>query len=449
MTTTIATTTKRTIPAVAPTRVPDLPTVAERTLGNGLRVLAVNRPAIPLVELRLRIPFAGAGPAFQARAALLAETLFTGTADRDRLTIATDLQALGGALSTGVDADRFAIGGSALAINLEPFLGVLAEVLRSAAYPAGEVAGERARLVDATAVARSQPSVIAREALLGRLYGDHPYASDIPLDRQLAEATDADLRALHADRVSPVGAILTLVGAVEPGAALDAVEAALGGWTGSASTPVPAVPAHRTGPIVIVDRPGAVQTNIRLAGPAVNRDSPQYPAQRLAATIFGGYFSSRLVSNIREDKGYSYSPRGSVEHFDVASQLTVAVDVATDVTAPALLEVLYELGRMATRAVGPDELDAARQYAAGTLALSTATAAGLASTLSSLAGAGIGIEYLRDHPAALATVTVDDVLAVAASVLGPSGLATVLLGDAAVISASVATLGALETATPA
>ncbi|MGF7237082.1 MAG: M16 family metallopeptidase [Frankia sp.] len=444
----MTTTTTRTMPAVAPTRVPDLPTVVERTLGTGLRVLVVNRPAVPLVELRLRIPFAGSGAAFQATAALLAETLFTGTADRDRLSIAMALQALGGSLSTGVDADRFAIGGSALAINLEPFLGILAEVLRGAAYPSSEVAGERARLVDSTAVSRSQPTVVAREALLGRLYGDHPYASDVPLDGRLAEVTETELRTLHASRVSPEGAILTLVGAVDPEAALDAVEAALGGWTGSPSPSLPPVPAYRTGPIVIVDRPGAVQTNIRLGGPALNRDSPEYPAQRLATTIFGGYFSSRLVSNIREDKGYSYSPRAAVEHLDVVSQVTVAVDVATDVTAPALLEVMYEQGRIATRAVSQDELDAARQYAAGTLALSTATSAGLASTLSSLAGAGIGIEYLRDHPAALATVTIDEVLGVAASVLAPSRLTTVLLGDASVISSSVSTLGALEKSTP-
>jgi predicted Zn-dependent peptidase len=434
---------------VAPTRTPDLPTVAERTLANGMRVLAVNRPAVPLVELRLRIPFAGSGPAFQASAALLAGTMFTGTANRDRLDIATTLQALGGSLSTDVDADRLAIVGSALATSLEPLLGVLAEVVQSATYPSGEVAGERARLVDATAVARSQPSVIAREALLARLYGDHPYASDIPLHERLAEVSDDALRSLHAGRVSPAGAILTLVGAVDPAAALDAVEAALGAWAGSASAPVPPVPALLTGPIVLVDRPGAVQTNIRLGGPALRRDSPDYPAQRLAATIFGGYFSSRLVSNIREDKGFSYSPRGSEEHLAVASQFTVTVDVATDVTAPALLEVMYELGRIATRAVGQDELDAARRYAAGTLALSTATAAGLASTLSALAGAGIGVEYLRDHPAALAKVTTDDVLAVAARVLAPSRLATVLLGDASVISESVATLAALETGTPA
>lgn len=440
------TTMTRTVPAVAPTRTPDLPTVAERTLTNGLRVLVVHRPAVPLVELRLRIPFAGLGESHHATAELLAETLFTGTGDRDRLEIATALQALGGGLSTDVDADRLAVVGSALAVNLEPMLALLAEVLRGASYPSSEVAGERTRLVDATAVARSQPSVIAREALLGRLYGEHPYASDIARVDQLAAVTDENLRSLHAGRVSPVGAILTLVGAVEPEAALDAVEAALGLWSGSASERAPAVPEHRAGPIVLVDRPGAVQTNIRLGGPALDRDAPDYPAQRLATTIYGGYFSSRIVSNLREDKGYSYSPRAGVEHFMVASQLTVAVDVATDVTGPALLEILYELGRMTTLRVSEDELDAARQYAAGTLALSTATAAGLASTLSSLAGAGIGVEYLRDHPAALAKVTVDDVLAVAGKVLAPSRLVAVLLGDASVISDQVATLGAVGTA---
>lgn len=436
----MTTTMTRPLPAVRPTRAPELPAVAERTLPNGLRVLVVRRAAVPLVELRLRIPFAGEGPAHQAQAALLTETMFTGTHDRDRVELATALQSLGGSVSADADADRLALVGSALATNLTPALALVAEVLTAASYPEAEVSGERARIVDATKVARSQPTVIAQEALLARLYGTHPYGSDLPLAERLAEITDADLRDLHARRVSPAGAILTLVGAVDPLAALDAVEAALGGWRGAPSEPVPPVPAHRRGPIVIVDRPGAVQTNIRLGGPALGRQSPDFPAQRLAVTVFGGYFSSRLVSNIREDKGYSYSPRGVIEHLQRASQLSVAVDVATDVTGPGLLEVFYELGRMAVKAVGPDELDAARQYAVGTLALSTATAAGLASTLSSLAGSGIGVEYLRDHPAALAKVTVDDVLAVAGTVLAPAGLATVLLGDAAAIGEQVAAL---------
>jgi len=434
------------IPAVRPTLPAELPAVVERTLPTGLRVLVVERTSVPLVELRLRIPFTGLGAEYAARAELLAETIFTGTARRDRVEIATAVQALGGALSTGVDADRLAIVGSALATNLNPLLAILAEVLTEPTYPDDEFSGERDRIVEDATMALSQPAVIAREALLGRMFPGHPYGSAVAQPAVLAGVSVAAVRDLHGARISPRGAILTLVGDVDPAAALDAVEAALGGWTGGEPEKMPAVPALATGPVIIVDRPGAVQTNIRLGGVALDRTEPGYPAQRLANTIFGGYFSSRLVDNIREDKGYTYSPRSSVDHYLAGSRFSVAADVATDVTGPALLEILYELGRMAVLAPSAGELEAARQYSVGTMALGSATAAGLASTLSGLAGAGIGVEYLRDHPAALTKVTAEEVLAVSGELLAPRRLVTVLVGDAAKITPAVAALNEVSSA---
>ncbi|WP_066068215.1 pitrilysin family protein [Frankia sp. EI5c] len=432
------------IPVVTPTVPAELPAVVRRTLANGLRVDVVARSSVPLVELRLRIPFAGAGAAHQAEAELLAETILTGSGRYDRVGLATAVQALGGSLRTGVDADRLAVVSSALATSLEPLLALIADVLISASYPDDEFAGERARIIEDTATALSQPAVIAREALLRRMFGDHPYGSALSQPSALGEVGAERVRALHAARVCPDGAILTVVGDVDPERALDAVDATLGAWKGTAAEGHPPAPVAAAGRIVIVDRPGAVQTNIRLGGRALDRFAPAHPALRLASTIFGGYFSSRLVSNIREDKGYTYSPRSAVEHYQAGSRFTVAADVSTEVTGPALLEILYELGRMALLPPGADELDAARQYLIGTLALSGATAAGLAGTLSGLSGAGVGVEYLRDHPRALTQVTAAEVQAVSAELLAPTGLVTVLVGDASKIADAVRVLGDVE-----
>ena len=436
---------RKAVPAVVPTVPAALPEVVARTLPNGLRVQVVARRSVPLVELRLRIPFAGVGPAHRAAAELLSETLLTGSARRDRVGIATAVQALGGSLRVGVDPDRLIVVSSALATSLEPLLALVAEILTEATFPDDEFTGERDRLVEETTIARSQPAVIAREALLGRMFGDHPYGIALADPAILGGMDVAQVRSLHAARVSPNGAILTLVGDLEPERALDAVQAAFGEWTGGEGETAAPAPVPVPGPIVLVDRPGAVQTNIRMGGVALDRTDPRHPALRLASTIFGGYFSSRLVSNIREDKGYTYSPRSSVDHYQAGSRFTVAADVATDVTGPALLEVLYELGRMAVLPPTEEELEAARQYLIGTLALSSATAAGLAGTLSSLAGAGIGVEYLRDHPEALSRVTREEVQAVSAELLAPASLVTVLVGDASKIADTVRTLGVVET----
>jgi predicted Zn-dependent peptidase len=438
---------------VLSTRVARQPAATERVLSNGLRAVAVRKPGVPLVEVRLWVPFGGpAGPrgrAHAARGALLAETLFSGTSARSAVELAEELQAVGGALGAGVDPDRLSVGGSALASGLPVLLDVLADVLSDATFPSREVAGERDRLAHDLAVARTQPGVLAAAALGRRLYAAHPYLHELAGVEQVRAVTPAALRSLHASRLVPKGAVLVVVGDLQPARALDVAESALRRWTGGAASArdVPPLPPIVPGPLELADRAGAVQTNIRLAGPAVGRLDPAYPALQLAHTIFGGYFSSRLVANVREVRGYSYGPRSGLDHTRAGSLVTVTVDVATAVTAPALLETVYELGRMATGPVTADELDAARRYATGALALSTATQAGLASTLSALLPTGLGLDWLREHPRRLAAVTVDEVREAAARFLAPARLVSVLLGDASVVTESVSSLVPVEATT--
>jgi predicted Zn-dependent peptidase len=187
-----------------------------------------------------------------------------------------------------------------------------------------------------------------------------------------------------------------------------------------------------------------VQSNIRLGGPAPGRTDPDLAAARLANMIYGGYFSSRLVENIRERRGYTYSPRSSVDHQTAGSSFLVEADVATEVTGPALLETWYELGRMALLPVTGAELDGARRYVLGSMALSTATHAGLASTLSALVGSGLPPGWLAEHQQALAAVTVDEVQEASRRYLAAPALTAIVLGDAGQVAGQ---LGALAPVT--
>ena len=439
----------RPIPALGKPRTGNLPTVADTTLPSGLRVLAVRRGGVPLVELRLRVPFAGptgkAADSHMARAQLLGDTLLAGTERRTASQIAIGLQALGGQLHASVDADRLGISGSVLASGYGGMLALLGELLTSASYPKTEVAGERDRVVQELAIYRSQAGVTAREALLHRMYGPHPYGHELPLADVVRDVKASQLRTLHAKQVVPAGSILTIVGDVQPARAVAQVEKALRGWTTPARpTQVPPVPPSPTGPALLVDRPGAVQSTLRLARSAPPRTSADYPPLSLANMVFGGYFSSRWSANVREDKGYTYGTHSSFEHPQAGSRLVMSTDVATDVTAPALLETLYELGRMTTAPVGQGELDQARRYAIGSLQVGAASQGGLASLLSMLAGSGLGVDYLRHFPSQLLAVTVDDVARAASTYLLPRDLTMVIVGDADVIESAVGTLVAVE-----
>jgi predicted Zn-dependent peptidase len=417
----------------------------ESTLPNGLRLVVVPRPGVPLIELRLRVPFAATTAAdaglHTARGSVLSGAILLGSAAHDQTAIAELLQGHGAELSVATDPDRLLFATTLLPDGLAPVLGVLAELLTGATYPDDRVEGERDRVAERIGIALSQPGVIARSALAARRYGDHPYAITLP-DPELVTAVDGDaLRDLHRARVLPAGSSLVLVGDLDPRAAADAVAAALEGWAGSGHA-VEAPPAHDLRPagIELVDRPGAVQSNIRLGGPAPGRTDPDLAAVRLANMIYGGYFSSRLVENIRERRGYTYSPHSSVDHQAAGSSFVVEADVATEVTGAALLETWYELGRMALLPVTEAELDGARRYILGSMALSTATHAGLASTLSALAGAGLPPGWLAEHQQALAAVTVDQVQEASRRYLAAAGLTAVVLGDAGQVAGQLETL---------
>ncbi|NUT91936.1 MAG: insulinase family protein [Saccharothrix sp.] len=416
-------------------------------LSNGLRVIAVRRSSVPLVEVRLRIPFAdpadtSVGSAHAARAEVLANTILTGTATRSRVDVDTELALVGGELDAVVDPERLAFSGNSLVSGLDTVLDVLRDVLTGATYPAEEVERERARLVERIRLARSQPNVIAREALQRHLYGDHPFAKEMPEAEEVAEVGREDVLALHAQAVLPRGSVLVVVGDVEPDAAVRAVDAALGSWTGEGTAvslrPLPPV---QGGDVLFVPRAGAVQSQIRLAGRGVVRTDPRYPALQIANLVFGGFFSSRLVENIREDKGYTYSARSHPEFTPGGATLLVDADTASEVTAAALLETRYELGRLALVPPSESEVDTARRYAIGSLLTATSSQGGLASFLVNLAGLGLGIEWFTGHPDRLAAVTVEQVAEAALEFFAPSAFTGVLVGDADLLAPQLRSLG--------
>ncbi|WP_291418309.1 pitrilysin family protein [Actinophytocola sp.] len=422
----------RPLPPLAEQRAATGLSSVDTVLDNGLRVVAVHAPTVPMVELRLRIPFAGTDPLHAARAEVLAATLLTGTDRRDRVAVDTDLALVGGELDAGVDPERLGISGNALASGFDTLLDVLADALTGAVHRDDEVGRERARLVERIAVARSQPSVIAREALQRHRYGDHPYTREMPEASDVATVTAEEVRALHAAGVLPRGSVLVLVGDIAPDDAVTRIGRALSAWTDDReAVRLPDLPEITGGDLLFVPRPGAVQSQLRLTGQAITRTDPKYPALQLANLAFGGFFSSRLVENIREDKGYTYHARSSVEFTPSGATLLVESDTASEVTAPALLEMRYELARLGVVPPTESEVDTVRQYAIGSLLISTASQTGLASQLAALVSMGLGVEWLVEHPGRLAAVTADEIAEAALEFFAPTRYTGVVVGDAA------------------
>jgi predicted Zn-dependent peptidase len=433
-------------PLVGATKPGKLPAVIDTTLPNGLRVLAARKPGLPMVQVRLRIDVArskGWGDGLIEEIA--GQTIVTGTESRSQLEIADELRTLGAVMSTSVDSEDMYIAGTTVSTELSKYLSVLADVIQNATHPEDELALAKGQAEQGLAIAGSQPETRARYALAQRLFPGHPYGQSLPTPDLVAPITRAQVRKFQKTMVTPNAALIVLVGDMPPAKMVAAVDKAIGRWSGTRRVGRTPVPAPVTpGPIQVVHHPGAVQTSMRLGGIGVNRAAADFPALMLALVILGGGFTSRLNHNLREDKGYTYGAGAGMSHNLAATQITVSADVQTAVTAPAFVETMYELGRMATLPVSEDELAAAKRYIAGSLALSVQTQAGLASYLTTLAVAGLDVSFLRDLPLAADKLTVEDIAAASAKYLAPSVLAPVLLGDADQIADSVALLGASE-----
>ena len=441
----------RRLPPLGATREVPLPDVLDVTLPTGLRVLAAHRPGVPMAELRLRVPFApeigsdAAVAAHLAAAELLSVTLLTGTETRDRVAIDDELAGVGADLGVSVDPERLQIGGSGLAVGLPTVLEVLADVLTAATHPDAEVLRERTRLVERISVARAQPRTIAREALQRKRFGDHPIAKEVPTGPEVEAVEPGDVRALQRAGLVPDGAILTLVGDLGQDEMVALVERHLAGWTADhPARELSPPPALTPSNLELVHRAGSVQSQLRLSAPALRRLDEGYAALQLANLVFGGYFSSRWMENIREDKGYTYGAHSGTEFVPGGAVLGVETDVASDVTAAALLETRYELGRMTAVPPTAAELDAARRYAVGSLLISLDSQGGYASTVSALAADGVPVQWLRDHPARLEAVTAEQVADAAREFFAPTAFTGVIVGDADVVGPGLRALGQVD-----
>jgi zinc protease len=426
------------IPDVGAPRRLTPPKVAEAKLRSGMRVLAVRKATVPRVELRLLIPYASTNV---AAARVLARTLVSGTSTRTSDQIAQDLQRMGASLNAGVGVDHFQVSGSTLSAHLMEYLELLAEVLTDAEFPDDEVALERGRTAQEVQIGRSQPETLAAEALRRRLFGRHRYGTVLPEPEQVLRVSPSVVRRSHREALGPRGAICVLVGDVQPTTVVGLVDERLKRWrTRVPSSKHEAPPAPKPGPALIVDRPGSVQTNILLAGTVPGIGTDDSYAMDLANTIFGGYFISRLTENLREDKGYTYSPYSGIANYQQANYVQISADVGTEVTAPALVETHYELGRMVALPVKPDELESAKRYRVGIQALRIQSQGGLASMLAGLVIHGLDIGYLREYPKRMTALSADDVREASARYLAPTGLITVLVGDRAAIERDVSAL---------
>ncbi|MGW7822750.1 M16 family metallopeptidase [Streptomyces puniciscabiei] len=417
------------LPPLGPLPALSLPPLADATLPSGLRVIAARSSSVPMVELRMAVPLDVASAPETTAAEVLAATVAHGHAAATRADIADLLERTGSTLD--IARSRWlTLSASCPPRHLAGLLDLIGALLAGATHADNAVDHERRRLAQKISVARAQPQTAAMSALVDHAYGDVPALRPLPALSDVERVTAEDVRHLHHRAVRPGGAHLVLVGDLDPDVAVGTAEQQLAPWRAGPADRTPAplrqLPA---GSVRLVDRPGAVQSQIRLLASGVHRDDARFPALSLANVVFGGYFSSRLVMSLREEQGLAYRVESAFR--DYLDQMVIAVeaDTATAVTSAALDHIRHHMRLLAERPVTGAEMDAARQYMVGMSMLSMASQSGLAGGLLATLLLGQAPERLVTFPRLLEDTTTDELRAVARDFFPPEAFCGVVVGD--------------------
>src|ERR1700719_1648362 len=376
------------VPALTPERPVTWPKRTRARLANGLEVVLAEAHSIPKFhgDFYFRAGNALVSGRSTGLAEMTATLVRTGTSKRASRQIEEDLRRLGADLGSSAGQDTSAVGFAGLSEFAEPLLQLVNELAREASFPESEFERERRQKLEEVKLERTSPGFLAGERLRKVLFGAHPYGQVSASEAQVAVYTREDLIAIYRDFYTPENALLLMVGDFDSKAMVKTAEKGFGAWTGKKPETKPeAAPPHPHGRrVYLVHVPGAVQTQIVAGCAAITRTHPDWIKLGLTNSLYGGAFNSRLVMNIREDKGYTYSPRSAVHPLHEHGYFSVSAAVRNDVVAASLTEIFYEMDKLRSLPVPDAELADAQNYLTGVFSMGLATQEGLLSQLSTV-----------------------------------------------------------------
>jgi predicted Zn-dependent peptidase len=437
-----------TVPALSAERAVNWPKRVKSKLANGLEVVLVESHTIPRFHgsLYFRSGNAAVSHLAPGLADMTATMVRTGTTKRASRQIEEDLRRLGADLSSSAGQDTSAISFAGLSEFAGPLLGLVNELAREASFPEAEFERERRQKLEEVKLERTQPGFLASEKLRKVLFGEHPYAKISPSEAQVAAYKVSELQSIYRQSYTPENAMLLLVGDFDPQAMLTTIEKVFGNWSGkkpaAPNAASPANPHNRK--VYLVHVPGAVQAQILAGCHSITRKNPDWVKLGLTNSLYGGAFNSRLVMNIREAKGYTYSPRSAVTPLQQHGYFSVSAAVRNEVVAASLTEIFYEIDKLRSLPVPDSELADAQNYLSGVFSMGLATQDGLLSQISTVALNELPDDYLETYRAKVRAVTPADLQATAQKYFDSANMQIVLVGDRSKIETQAALFGDLD-----
>jgi zinc protease len=432
-------------PRPLPARDVKFPPYAIRTLPNGLQVIAVSHHEQPAITVRLLIRAGGAqDPADKPGVASLAAALLDqGTSTRSAEQIAHTIDSIGGVIGAGSSTDMTSITAVVMKDSFDLALDLVSDIARNPAFSPREIELQRKQMLSGLTVSYDDPQYLAN-VVFGRLvYGLHPYGRpDSGTPDSVAAITRDDLVAFHQAWFGANNAILAIVGDIGADAAFAGAERVLGGWGPSKTTADKRVePPPPTRRLVVIDRPGAVQTEIRVGHTALPRKHPDYLALDLAIKILGGEGGNRLHRVLRSDRGLTYGASADLHALKDSGDIVADTDTRSETTGETLRLIVDEMWRLQRQRVSDGELSDAQAYLTGSFPLTIETPGAIALQVLHAVFFGLDLQELETYRERVNAVTVDDIQRVARTYLHPDRLSIVLVGDASRIQPQLTGLG--------
>ena len=434
------------IPEAGPIRDFKAPLVMADKLDNGLKIKVARAPLVPVVNISLVLE-AGEdvlGTDHAGLAVLTGDSLEGGTKKWSGSELASQLENNGTGLSVDTDWDCTTVSLSCLAVRFDTVLSVLAEVILNPLFPEDEVNRFVSQELALIEQRKMNPGSIASNRMRKMLYGEMPYGRPLGgTEESLANVNPGAVLNFWKERYVPGGSGLVVVGDVDMSEIKDLTSKYFSDWTGLAvpGSHPKSESALNPKKMFLVDRPGSVQSEIRIGHIGQDRSTKDYFPLIVANTILGGAFTSRLNANLREKNGFTYGIRSSFQYRRSAGPWGVSTAVGTEVTADAVREAVFEVEKFVTEGPSQEEIESSRDYIAGVFPLRFETTDHIASHVVNTLVYGLPDDYYQSHRERVRMVTQDDVHQAVVRCIRPDEMTIVIVGDAESVKDPLLDLG--------
>ncbi|MGQ0764922.1 MAG: M16 family metallopeptidase [Gemmatimonadota bacterium] len=421
-----------------PFRVPPRRTI---TLPNGMKLTMVPWGRIPkaAIELEIRTGSVDEGPSDVSLSSLTADMLLEGTITRSSQDLSTLSADMGGGIDASSGAEAVGIGGEVLSDHVARYIALVADVARNPRFDSADLSRIINKHVRDNAISISQPGSLAQKKFREIAYGDHPFARILP-DEPVVRAFNVErVRDFHARNYGAARAHLYVSGIFDARLVERAVRDAFESWAGGSPPTVnPPRPVARR-QVELIDRPGSVQSSMWMGLPVADPSSPDWLGLTVTDALLGGTFGSRITANIREARGYTYSPYSFLWSRKASAHWVEVADVTTEHTGASITEIFNEMNRLRAEAPSEPELTGIKNIIAGVFTLQNSSRNGLIGQLQFIDLHGLGDDYLRGYVNGIHGVTPAQVQEMARKHLDPARVSMAIVGDRKLVDPQLGT----------